>query len=359
MKLLTIANMYPSAKDPTYGTFVKTTVEGLQSLDKDDRHGKVVISGRRHTKAAKIAAYAKFYTQATLKMLFGRYDCLYVHTLTFPTPAVLPALSVRRKLRPVVHVHGNDLLSEVFLKKMLRRMAAPIINRARYIIVPSNYFRTLFISRYPSFPLERVIVSASGGVGEEFFADRARKPGENVTIGFVSRIDEGKGWDTYLKALSILKEKGADVRGIMAGTGAQTAEMLAMKRSLGLDEVVDYRGAVAHDMLPATYGEMDFFAFPTTRSDESLGLVGLEALAGGVPVIASDIGGPAEYIIDGVNGKKTMPGSAESLADAIETMKGMRGEEYSAMSGRAIESARPYMSGNVMAGLWKLLSRKK
>ncbi|MDE6268936.1 MAG: glycosyltransferase family 4 protein [Muribaculaceae bacterium] len=358
MKLLTIANMYPSAKDPTYGTFVRTTADGLQSLDNEDRHGKVVISGRRYSKVAKIAAYAKFYTIATWKLLFGRYDCLYVHTLTFPTPAVLTALFVRRKVRPVVHVHGNDLLSEVFLKKTLRRMASPIIRRARYIIVPSNYFRTLFMSRYPSVPAERVIVSASGGVGENFFAERARMRGKIVTIGYVSRIDEGKGWDTYLKAFAILKEKGIEVRGIMAGTGVQTAEMLAMKCRLGLDGVVDYRGAVAPDKLPAMYGEMDLFAFPT-RSDESLGLVGLEALAGGVPVIASDIGGPAEYVIDGANGEKTVPGSAESLAESIEKMMGMTGEEYSAMSGRAIESVRPYLSGNVMAGLWGILSSEQ
>ncbi len=105
--------------------------------------------------------------------------------------------------------------------------------------------------------------------------------------GYVSRIDEGKGWDIYLESLKILKDRfpQKNLKGLMVGDGAQRDDMLARLREYSLEDVVEYVGLKPQGELPRYFSRMDVFVFPTIRS-ESLGLVGLEAMAcGGVPVI--------------------------------------------------------------------------
>jgi glycosyltransferase involved in cell wall biosynthesis len=140
-----------------------------------------------------------------------------------------------------------------------------------------------------------------------------------LQIGYVSRIDRGKGWEVLLEALSLLKGKGIDnFRCQLYGPGGD-ADMAALR--VGIDElklpgVVEYAGARPHHELPTVFRLLDIFVFPTTR--ESLGLVGLEAMACGVPVIGSRILPLEEYIVDGGNGFLFAPGNAQDLADKIE-----------------------------------------
>ena len=72
------------------------------------------------------------------------------------------------------------------------------------------------------------------------------------------------------------------------------------------------------EKLPEIYSSLDAFAFPTQRAGESLGLVGLEAMACGVPVICSDFAAPADYVVEGVNGFQFAVGDPQAMAEAIQ-----------------------------------------
>jgi len=109
------------------------------------------------------------------------------------------------------------------------------------------------------------------------------------TIGFVSRIDEGKGWDILLEAVYLLKQKNLTFKVLMVGSGAQDNAMLKKIEELQLGDIIEYVGAKPHNELPYYFNKMDIFVFPTTRFAESLGLIRLEAMACDIPIFGLDI----------------------------------------------------------------------
>lgn len=162
------------------------------------------------------------------------------------------------------------------------------------------------------------------------------------TIGYVSRIDPGKGWDILLDAAHFLKQKNLSFRVMMIGSGEESKMLVSKIQELGLSDTVDYLGAKPHEELPNYFNRMDIFVFPS--KGESLGLVGLEAMACGVPVVGSNIGGLPSYIRSGINGKLFAPGNARELAEKIEYFIITDKEIVKKYTDEALETANRYDS---------------
>jgi len=143
------------------------------------------------------------------------------------------------------------------------------------------------------------------------------------TLGMVGRITESKGCHLLLNALSLLRpDLKAAIRLIVAGAPApdspQDCDYAARLRAdairNGLADSISWTG-YQHDVA-GCYSLMHALVHPAT--DEALGLVILEALQHGIPVIASNSGGIPEVVRDGFNGLLFLPGDACALARAIE-----------------------------------------
>ena len=80
--------MYPSKKDPVYGTFVQSFVESVQSLNIDGQTKTVLIKGRNGNSFQRISRYVGFYLCVLFRLLFYRYDIIYVHTISHPIPII-------------------------------------------------------------------------------------------------------------------------------------------------------------------------------------------------------------------------------------------------------------------------------
>lgn len=358
MDILTVANMYPSAADPVYGTFVRNFVEQLETRNPCGHTDRVVIAGRRRGKWAKLRAYASFYPRAFMRMLFGRYDLIYVHTVTFPMIAVRAALLLRPRLPLVFNVHGDDVLPGSRFKRRLRSLAPPALRRALMVVSPSEYFRKVLLREFPDLSPDKIFVSPSGGIDAKFYCTGARRPaldGRPLILGYVSRIDSGKGWDVYVEAVYLLRRSGLDVRGIMAGGGPQSKDLTALIAARGMSDHISVLGPQSHDSLPQVYSGMDLFIFPTERSAESLGLVGIEAMAAGVPVAASAIGGPTGYVRDGVNGYLFPPGDAVALAACVDRFVRLHETDRRQMARAALETARPFEATRVADDMYARL----
>lgn len=350
-KILVISNMYPSEKDPTYGTFIKNFIEGIQEVKPKWQIEKIVIAGRSGNKAGKIRKYASFYTSIIWQLLIQRYDLVYVHIVTH---AALPLrfISLFRKLPLVFNAHGEDILTQSRLAAIFLKMAIPLMRQARLIVIPSAYFKTRFCRLLPVIPEEKLYVSPSGGVNTHLFRPHPC-PKPQYTIGYVSRIDRGKGWDTFLSAISILNKQEIPVRGIIAGKGAETSIFMETVKKLDLQNI-EYLGAVPHSKLPEIYTRMDAFIFPT-KLEESLGLVALEAMACGIPVIGSQIGGLTDYIVNDYNGFFFQPANPEALAEAIIKHYNMPATKRRELSGNACQTASRYDQKTVFIELVKHL----
>jgi len=107
------------------------------------------------------------------------------------------------------------------------------------------------------------------------------------------------------------------VRGVIVGDAseAQLADLRALGAKSNCGDRLEIRPWASRDELRAIYAGATVFAFPSIWP-ETLGIVGLEALANGVPVVASHIGGVREWLIDGQTGLLVQPNDPKALADA-------------------------------------------
>ena len=203
------------------------------------------------------------------------------------------------------------------MARRLLNFSVPILRDSLAIVVPSDYFKEVLLKEMPFLKNKKVIISPSGGVEGSFFSNNYSE-NKIPVIGYVSRIDEGKGWDVLVESLSILRKMGLEFKAFFYGRGKQEEQLRSQISQLGLVDTTFLEGAKSHEELVAIYKTFDVFVFPTVRRAESLGLVGLEAMASSVPVIGSRIGGLNTYINDNINGFLFSAGDSKALAEKIK-----------------------------------------
>ena len=138
------------------------------------------------------------------------------------------------------------------------------------------------------------------------------------TILFVGRLESRKGFPTLLKAYGQLRRRRADLRLVVVGDGPMRWGYEAETQGMGIPDV-EFRGHVPAELLPRYYASADVFCAPATKG-ESFGIVLLEAMATGVPVLASDIAGFGQVVDSGVTGLLVPPKQPEAWAAALQTL---------------------------------------
>ena len=146
-------------------------------------------------------------------------------------------------------------------------------------------------------------------------------PCERLVL-FVGRIEPLKGIDTLIQAIAILRSRGfyvcLSVIGGEPGTGQQGSEMARLQemcQQAGLNDLVAFLGKKAQETLPYYYSAAEVVVVPSHY--ESFGMVALEAMACGTPVVASQVGGLAYLIQDGINGYSVPVDDPQLLADRL------------------------------------------
>ncbi len=141
--------------------------------------------------------------------------------------------------------------------------------------------------------------------------------GAGCCLLFVGRLDERKGLGIALEAFSHLIEDTRDLRLVIVGDGPERSRIDRLPQRVRAR--VTAVGACSRRELLSLYAAADVFVAPATGR-ESFGMVVLDALAAGLPVVASDIAGYRELIQDGREGLLVPPGDARALAAAIRRL---------------------------------------
>ena len=134
----------------------------------------------------------------------------------------------------------------------------------------------------------------------------------------VSRLSTGapdKGVDHAVEAVGLLAHRGVDVRYSVVGDGDDRPRLEALAREAGADGHVRFHGRLPDDDLAALYSSADLFVLPSKR--EGFGLVLLEAMRAGLPLVATPEGGIRHVLRDGHNGVGVPYGDPAALADAV------------------------------------------
>ncbi|MDD4322945.1 MAG: glycosyltransferase family 4 protein, partial [Dehalococcoidales bacterium] len=140
-----------------------------------------------------------------------------------------------------------------------------------------------------------------------------------INILFVGRMERRKGLDYLIKAFEMIRKKNDNVRLIVVGPGKvlrRSYERTVRKR--GIEDVV-FVGRVTYDELPMYYQTADIYCSPATGG-ESFGIVLLEAMALGKPIVASRIEGYRHVVTDGQEGILVPPKNSQSLAAALQKL---------------------------------------
>ncbi|MBZ1519355.1 glycosyltransferase family 4 protein [Leuconostoc mesenteroides] len=339
-KILLISNLYPSKEYPEYGTFVKEFVTGLTDLGWDIT--KIVLI-KKNDKFRKLLSYASFLFKSWVYLNFSNNDITYIH---YASHSTIPLLFSKKQKFLVVNVHGSDVLPNNERQKYFSYFTKNAVQKANMIVVPSKYFKKVVLKKY-NVPSEKIFISASGGVDETFFQKRSFKYQKHtMTIGFVGRIESVKGWQTFLESLQ--KITIDDTKFLIFGSGSQEKE-LKQKIKITDNPNIKYMGHVGHNELGKVYQSFDWLILPSKR--ESLGLVGIEAMAMGTPIIASDIDGIKTYAVHKKNSLLFNPGDSKQLADYISLAKQMDYSEWESYSNQAVRTATNYEKSTVMRQL--------
>jgi glycosyltransferase involved in cell wall biosynthesis len=164
------------------------------------------------------------------------------------------------------------------------------------------------VERYQ--PASRPVARAALGLGTEL-----------PLILFVGNLEPRKQVDVLLRALAQVRAQVPNAAlvvigsGESAGVGDQTVPLLNLTRELGLDAAVRWVGRVDDTELMRWYAAADVFALPS--SSEAQGIVALEAMACGLPVVVSAVGGLIGTVEDGQTGYLVPPGAVEPLAQRL------------------------------------------
>ncbi len=201
---------------------------------------------------------------------------------------------------------------EWFTRMLACRMAIRADSRLAGIVVTSEYMRSELSAC--GVPWESIEIIAPpieiSGTDADCLAPTRR------SILFVGRVVVWKGLRALLDAVALLP---ADIELHVAGDGAHRSEMQEYAERLGIGERVVFHGWVPHEELGRLYRQCSVVAFPTT-APEPFGNVGPEAMVHGRPVVAFDVGGVREWLVDGLNGYIAPPGDVGTFAERLRSL---------------------------------------
>lgn len=321
IRVLVISPLYPSAEDPVHGVFVERQVRLLEQLG-------VAVELVVSTKPARKAVGWKYLRLAfdVLRVCGRPFDLVHVH---WPVaPGVYGWLVARLRRRPlVVTIHGAEIDPDPIYdfelgrlkRRLTRAVSAWVLRRSDAVIVVGSYL--VPVVRAMGVAEERISVINMGVNTDQFrphprqdARDRLGLPGESPVFVSIGSLTPVKGHRFAIEAFGQLVQSHASCRLYVLGEGYLEGELRRMARELGLVDHVVFVGARPSDEVAWWLAASD--ALIVASLTESFGLVALEALACGVPVIASRVGGLVDQVEDGVNGFLVPPGDPGAIAGA-------------------------------------------
>lgn len=186
------------------------------------------------------------------------------------------------------------------------------------VVCKHAYFHAMGLGVHPS-----QLHCIANGVDTQRFAPRSgRNPGLREQwgvpkpaplVGFVGRLSPEKGPEVFLRVARVMQHVAPDVHFVMVGDGPMRPELLRFIEQFGMNDRVHLVGL--HDDMPAVYAELDVLM--STSHTEAMPFALMEAMACGVPVIGTRVGGVPDLIQHGQTGWLISPGADQEAAQRL------------------------------------------
>lgn len=245
----------------------------------------------------------------------AEYDIIHIH---HPDPMAALALRLSGyKGKVVLHWH-SDILSQQFFLALYKPLQRWLIRRADRILGTTPVY-------VASSPYLKDVQGKCGYVPigidpvrfdpEKAEALRAGYPGKTLLLS-IGRLVPYKGYTYLIEAMKSLPER---FHLLLGGKGPLKDSLEEQIRNGGLRDRVTMLGYVPDETMPSLYGAADIFVLPSVMKTEAFGIVQIEAMSCGKPVVATRIPGSGVSWVneEGVSGRNAEPGDAGSLAAAV------------------------------------------
>jgi phosphatidylinositol alpha-1,6-mannosyltransferase len=278
-------------------------------------------------KPESLFMYAKLLAKAAVLATMRRFVAIFAGRVL---PEGLVAWVVGRLTRrPVlVYAHGEELTNWGRGRKFA--LMCFVFRHADSVLSNSDFTRDTLVDLlgvdagriaivYPTVDEDRFRPGISGD------APRTRlglSPAQRLILS-VGRLQRRKGFDSVIRALPMLRERGIDAHYALIGIGEDLDYLRGLAIEHGVADRVHLLGHVAYDELPHWYAACDVFSMPNRDIDgdtEGFGLVFLEAAAAGKPAVSGIAGGTGSAIVDGVTGLRVDGERIEPIAHALERL---------------------------------------
>jgi len=260
-----------------------------------------------------------------------RHEMDIVHAHAGNPPAPISAYWYAKKKRKpfIVTYHGDGqwnwggFIRRISVYFYNKHLLDKVLSYADIILSPSE--RHINESQFLGSYRNKIVVIPNGinlnNFDVPYSKEECRKmfglTSEDKIILFLGTLGPHKGPDVLLKAMPKIIKEIRDVKLAFAGAGPLKEELIRQSKKLGIERNAIFAGFVEESSKPFYYRAADIFCFPSVMKHEIFGIVNLEAMACGIPIVASKIGGVPDVVKDGENGLLVPPGDSDALAEAI------------------------------------------
>lgn len=221
------------------------------------------------------------------------------------------------------YAHYADPLPKENVKEFIDHWLASFMTACHQVVVPSLSIKDMLVASYGEAISSHVSVVPTGietarfsGLSRQEARQRLGWSSTEVVLVSIGRLAKEKGFDLLLRAFA--KSNRTDCRLVVVGEGEQRKPLLRLAAELGVGDRVMFTGFMPHDDVPVYLAAANLFVFASVT--ETQGLVTLEALASGLPVVAVDASGTREAVLEDCAILTEV--SAEGLAGGIDRMLG-------------------------------------
>ncbi len=321
-KILVFSNMYPSNEHPTYGIFVKNQVELLK--DSGVIADVKAIDNPKGGKVQSLLKYGKWFAGSLLYLIGNQRNLALTHAhYAFPT-GLLSLIGKRLfKIPYIVTVHGGDIDKMAKKNARIAGLTQTILQEASHVITVGERLKQEVVTNFGV--LETHVTVMSMGVDRTVFHPFVKEqvrselnlPQREQVILFIGNLIREKGVLELVQAFEKLQNKLPDVSLHLVGSAKSAAFVDEVKQYIAARQIgrIHFEGTKPQKELAKWLAAADVLALPSYH--EGFGLVALEAMATGTPVVASNVGG-LPYLLANGAGILVPAREVEGLAAGIQ-----------------------------------------
>lgn len=356
MNILVISSYYPSLTNPISGIFVHKQVQelvkngcqvrviapvplapsplpllskkwrGYQATPRSDLLEGVQVTYPRYLSLPRNWFFGRSgeWMYAAIKNLVGDLarefplDLIHAHA-ALPAGYAAMRIAAKAEIPYLVTIHGSDLQGTIHLNRRCKQAVGQVISGSAAAVFVSEKLRRIARDQFGNREKYTVIPN---GVDPEAIDQNAYSQLDSdltqKTLLSVSNLFPSKGIEYNLSALARLTGKYPEVKYLIIGDGPERGHLENLSRELGISKQVEFLGQLPHQQVMSYMAACDIFSLPSWQ--EGFGIVYLEAMAHGVPVIGCQGEGIEDFVEDSVTGYLVKPRDLDDLVNVLDNL---------------------------------------